>query len=375
MNIELQFVREQLNNARKPEDVFGELKGDSQKKIKAAKSIYRNLVKATHEDLFPDKEKPVARETFIVLEQWWTEAQVKIKNDTYGDNVVIAKAKPSYQPIEMMVRKKKLVLDNILAQGAFSTVYSATYDGIADKESVFVKVARTPQDNELLENEYDNLRLMHAKDDNPNAEEFFKKQRHYIPRPIGSFFISGKNNTKHRATILSIHKGTGFTIETLRNEKFPNGIEPKHCYWMYRRLLLTLWMAHLKGIVHGAPTPEHILVYPKEHGLILLDWTCSTKIGKKVQAFNPKYKSYYAPEIFEKKEVSSASDIYTATQTMLYMIKQADKFPATVNKKVETLLMGCLDKNPKKRPQDAELFHNEFGSALGKREFVEFIVT
>lgn len=374
---ELQLISKRLESAKSCEEVFGVLKGTQSEQLRDCKTVFHILAKSTHEDRFlPESEKSIAREAFILLSEWWNKAENKIKNKTYGDYIDHTKVKPKYKPLEMKLRDKTLRLDDILGQGSFSTVYQATYEGIIPDAFVFVKVARTPQDNDLLEREYETLQLFQQKDKNPAVEKFMEGQRTYIPYPITSFYLSGEKGIKYRATIYSVPKGRSFTVETLRKEKFPNGIDAKHMYWVLRRLLLTLWMAHLKGIVHGAVTPEHILVYPEEHGLVLLDWTCSTKIGKKVPAYNPDYVKFISPEILLKEGASPAMDIYMAAVSAIYSLN-GDHRKRTipgVPKPVADLILECLDIDVSKRPQDAEFFHNRFGSIIGKREFTKFIV-
>lgn len=372
VNPELEIVRCNLMKANRPEDVFGMLAGNQDEQLRIAKSIYHNLAKATHEDLYPIDIKPIARESFVILNDWWTQAQSKIKNKTYGTNVVIAPPKPVYQPRDITLRGKTLTLEDVLANGAFSTVYKAKYEGIDPREFVFVKVARTPQDNDLLEREMETLNIFQLKDDDPAMEEFLSNQRMYVPKPLSSFYISGATGNKHRATILTSPNFRSFTIDTLRKEKYPNGVEPANVWWVFRRLLLTLWMAHLKERIHGAVTPDHVLICAKEHGIELLGWTCSCKIGKKVVAYNPAYKQFYAPEILAKKPVTPATDIYMAAATAIYMLggdHTKDSIPNNIPANVYALLRKCIYKDVNKRPQDAEIFYREFGDALGKKVY------
>jgi hypothetical protein len=136
-------------------------------------------------------------------------------------------------------------------------------------------------------------------------------------------------------------------------------------------------MAHLKERIHGAVTPDHVLVYPEDHGMELLDWTCSCKIGKKVVAYNPAYKQFYAPEILAKKNTSPATDIYMAAATAIYMLggdHTKDSIPDSIPANVHTLLRKCIYKDANKRPQDAEVFYREFGDALGKKTYAPWVI-
>ena len=44
---------------------------------------------------------------------------------------------------------------------------------------------------------------------------------------------------------------------------------------MWRRLLVAIGAAHRAGVIHGAVLPEHVLIHPAEHGLVLVDWCYS----------------------------------------------------------------------------------------------------
>ncbi len=371
MTTDIHNLLRQFTEVKRPEDVFGQLTGDTSAKLREGAKIYRRLAKETHEDTYPAALKPVAREAFQRLGEWWAKAQEKIKAGTYGDMSSGASVKSNYQPLDLTIRGKNLRLDSILAQGAFSTVYSATLEDIDPREYVFVKVARTPRDNELLEREAFVLNHIHAPDPDPAREKVFEVQRMYVPRPISAFSVAGPNNTKHRANIMSVPNWPCYTLETLLRDKFPGGIEPRHCYWIYRRLLLTLWMAHLKGYVHGAVTPDHVLVYPEQHGLELLDWTCAVKTGEKIRAYDPKWKAFHAPEVFKRGPTTPSTDLYAAGKTMLFMLGDHWK---SLSIGIRNILGDCIHGNPKYRPQDAEEYYNTFGKALGKKEYAHMTV-
>ena len=53
------------------------------------------------------------------------------------------------------------------------------------------------------------------------------------------------------------------------------GVDPRDAAWMWRRLLVALGFAHRAGVLHGAVLPEHVLIHPGEHGLVLVDWCYS----------------------------------------------------------------------------------------------------
>jgi hypothetical protein len=359
---ELEIILNNLAVAKYPEAVFGIMVGDSLSKVTM---IYKQLAKVVHEDLYVGADKTIAHEAFILLGSWYEQAKYKIANNTYGDIKAASTPKPVFTPIEFMVDGKELTLTDMISVGSYSTVYRALFSG----NNVTVKIARTPKDNELLEQEIRTLNHFAKTDGDTIKETFYKLQRAYVPKVEGAFFIRDSSNSKFRASILSMPVDQCFTLKELVETKFPEGLDPKQAYWIYRRILMTLWMSQLQGYVHGAVTPEHVLVFPKLHGLILLDWCNSTKINGKVKAINPVDKKFYPPEVLEKKPVTPVSDIYMAGKTMLYMLGK-QPIPDPIRKSI----VSCTDTKMTSRPAHIGIYHDDFGRLLGKREYVEFVV-
>lgn len=96
-------------------------------------------------------------------------------------------------------------------------------------------------------------------------------------------------------------------------------LDGRHIAWMYKRLLTALSAAHRQGIVHGAVFPEHILINPENHGLMLIGWGQAVKLGEKVSRIAEKYRAWYPPEVMAKKPSRPGVDIYMATLTMLQL--------------------------------------------------------
>ncbi|RYD38603.1 MAG: protein kinase family protein [Verrucomicrobiaceae bacterium] len=52
--------------------------------------------------------------------------------------------------------------------------------------------------------------------------------------------------------------------------RFPGGVDPRHCVWIWRRMLDSLHFVHSLGWTHGDLRPEHALVNPKDHAIRLI---------------------------------------------------------------------------------------------------------
>ena len=188
--------------------------------------------------------------------------------------------------------------------------------------------------------------------------------------PLARFTITDAERRRRDGILIGVPTGRCFTARQLREEKFTGGVEPKHVWWILRRLLMTLWMAHLQGRVHGAVTPDHVLVYPSQHGLVLLGWTASARIGaESVPLYDPAWET--PPEVAAKALASVPIDLYGAASVALYLLGDEEK---NVAPPIRRLLARCRDPKSGRRPQDAERLHSLLGDLLGKREFAEMVV-
>ncbi len=52
----------------------------------------------------------------------------------------------------------------------------------------------------------------------------------------------------------------------------PAGIDPRHAVWIWRRILEVLAFVHANGWTHGDLSPEHLLVHPRDHGVLIIGW-------------------------------------------------------------------------------------------------------
>jgi serine/threonine protein kinase len=61
------------------------------------------------------------------------------------------------------------------------------------------------------------------------------------------------------------------------NERFPQGIDPRHAVWIWRRMVDILRFLHAQGWSHGDIRPEHALVHPQDHAVRLISWSSAQK--------------------------------------------------------------------------------------------------
>lgn len=238
-----------------------------------------------------------------------------------------------------------------LARGGLCDVFELS--GRSGEEAV-LKVARAPRDNGLLSQETATLKALHA-----NLTDGFKR---YVPRALGAFNIGGR-----RGNVVSRAEGC-FTMEHIVRQ-FPAGLDFRHVTWMGNRLLEILGAVHRQGIVHGAVLPHHLMYRPEDHGLVLVDWTCSvTKDGGKIPLVVKRWAAHYPPEVRAGRPTPS---------TDLYMAAEALRFAAggRVPRPFRAVLEWMTAESTRARPGDAWEVQDRWRAAAkeqyGRPKFIE----
>ncbi|MBI4147659.1 serine/threonine protein kinase [Candidatus Woesearchaeota archaeon] len=123
--------------------------------------------------------------------------------------------------------------------------------------------------------------------------------------------------------------------------------------WISQRLLNALYVLHGKGIIHGDVKPPNIIVQPKEHNAVLVDYGLSCihpTRGTKAVGYTA---IFAAPEIIDGKPPLPESDLYSLGLTMIYAMGGdpiAKTLPDHVPKKVQEFCTDLVRYNPIDRP-------------------------
>ncbi len=141
---------------------------------------------------------------------------------------------------------------------------------------------------------------------------------------------------------------------------------------MWRRLLVALGAAHHAGVIHGAVLPEHVLIHPAEHGLVLVDWCYAGPEGLPLAAIVGRYRAWYPPDALARKPAGPGTDIWLATRCMTALT--GGRLPAPL----AAFARGCQLASPARRPQDAWQLLAELDDLLGRlygpRRFRPFVI-
>lgn len=368
MNPELKAVSDQLKKAKCPEDVFGKILSE-----KDGTKTYHRLAKVVHADKYTDKkDKKLADEAFVNLKKWWEQAKAKLANKTYGNKKAVADTSIP-KAITIQSKKAVYVVTDIHASGDLSDIFKAEFSGKAGTERVLIKVVRSPKNNDLMTAERTAL----------DALSKVKQAEHRVPTLIEAITVQDVTNTKRSAHVFAIGKDDLISLDAIFDAfGMDHPIDPAHVAWMGSRLWTNLGVFHSAGLVHGAIHPGHCLICAENHGMVIVDWCYSVKIGETIKAISPRWKALYPKEVFDKKPATQATDIYMGAFMLTIALGGVTNnphnpwFPASVPLPMQAFLRSCLLPAQHRRPQDAIELADDWKKMLskvfGKPKFIPF---
>lgn len=241
--------------------------------------------------------------------------------------------------------------------------YTGDIAGLYDVgENRLLKLPRDPANNDLMLREQVALRRIERAGD--------PRYLPYVPRLVESFrHRDGATGDEHRVSVLAAVPGLHSLAEVMRRR--PDGLDPRDAAWMWRRLLVALGLAHRAGVVHGAVLPEHVLIEPEAHGLVLIDW-CYAVVDRDdtVPALVPAYADWYPAEVRERRPAGPGTDIAMAARCMSALMG------AAAPRALRAFADGCRAPRLASRPDDAWRLLGELDELLerlyGPRTFRPF---
>lgn len=351
-------IRAGLDKAISAEDVFGGLRD-----VDALSTCYRRLARDVHPDRFEmadPRDRDLAQELFVRLTTWKHEAERKLRNRTYGDGKPpLPPPPPPPAPQVIRTLRREYVVKERLCQGDIADLYLCSFEHDKVIQEAVFKVAMSPADNDLLENEAKVLGGLYP------AKQPDEKFYRYLPKMLDTFTLRSPKATNRRVNILHHAKGYVSLAEVLG--AYPNGLDYRDIVWMFKRTLAAIGFAHSQGVIHGALIPPHVLVHPTGHGAKVVDWCYAVTPGQKVKALSKPWRGYYAPEILGKDSATAATDIYMAAKcavTLLGGRVETNELPPSVPRPLQGFLTSCLFAAPSKRPEDAWVLHEELDELL-----------
>jgi hypothetical protein len=161
------------------------------------------------------------------------------------------------------------VIEGRLAEGDSSVVYRGRWASRLG-EAVVVKVVQALADADLLAAEWSTLTALQA-----SRVEGASHFRGRLPVPVARGIV----DTDRPRAAMAYGWKSGF-VHTLTEvgQVHPTGVPGPVQVWLLKRLLELLGFVHRSGFVHGAVTPDHVLVHPRDHGATLVGWTAAVPV-------------------------------------------------------------------------------------------------
>lgn len=144
---------------------------------------------------------------------------------------------------------------------------------------------------------------------------------------------------------------------TLEEVKAKHGaLDQRDAAWMFRRLLVVIGVAQDCEITHNAPTPDHVMIHPEKHGLVLVDWSHATSSA-------------------DVEESPPMSDLHAAAATAVWLMggdPEEQTFHDGVERETRAYFTALLNGTPL-HPHEALGYYNELlEKVYGPRKFRPF---
>ena len=321
-----------------------------------ATTAYRRLARLLHPDAAPEERRAEAEAGFGRLTRAWQRYRETARGGPDPHDPVLTTAERTYH----------VDRGHPLAEGDIADLRLVRHREDGRWHEGVLKLPRAPRDNDLIRAEATALDRI----DRRGLERY----RAFSPRLVGT--------VRHRdpETLVERHGNvlnrlSGFHDLTAVRRAHPDGLDPRDAAWMWRRLLVAIGNAHRAGVVHGAVVPEHVLIHPELHGLVLVDWCYSVPLAESgtaphVPAMVPRHEDLYPPEVAERRPATPATDVYMATRCVEYLTG------ARLPRPLRAFARGCALPDPRRRPHDAFALLAELDEVLervyGPRRFRPF---
>ena len=313
-----------VGSARHPDELF------PADQVLAARR-YRRLARLLHPDTAPAAHRTEAAAAFDALSRLWQ------LHRSGG-------AAPSADAVVTTARHR-YTLGPTLATGDIAVLRTARCEPrpahTGPALDAVLKIPRAAADNDLMEREAEALARLTSHGD--------RRHHAYAPTLLGSFrHHEAADPAAEPRRVNALVRLDGFHPLTDVHQAYPDGLDPRDAAWIWRRLLVALGYAHRAGVRHGAVLPEHVLVHPAQHGLVLLDW-CYSGTGGYVPApaLVERHRDWYPPEVTARRPVTEATDIHLASRCVEHLMgEQAPKA-------LRAFIAGCPLPAEARRPHDA----------------------
>lgn len=315
-----------------------------------ARGVYHRYAKLLHPDRYPADLDATLRENATVAYRQLTHLY-----DTFR--------RPSTAPTTtttITTKRATHVIDKTtMLPGDLATTFRAQTMRTTDTASIasFIKVAHTRRDNDLLAAEASVLTRF-------SESSKISEYREFVPRLLDRFAVDNGSGACQANALQLLDDFVSF--EQVRR-LYPSGVPALDAVWMWRRLLVALGYAHHHEVIHGAVLPQHVMIHPALHGLVLVDWCYASQYNAPLTALVGSRREWYPAEVLAKEPPTPATDIAMAARTMIWLMSgnpATAQLPDCVPRPLRAFFRGCLAPTVAMRPQNVWLLLQEFDELL-----------
>lgn len=217
-----------------------------------------------------------------------------------------------------------------IGEGGFARAYLAKHKELDELACIKQNINITKEDAKLLQRE---AKLMW-------------NLNHYSLPSIKDFFAVGDGSY---AIAQSYADGDDLEKKIQKHK----AIHPEDVCWITQRLLQVLYYIHSHGVVNSDVKPQNIIVKPKEHNIVLIDYGLASlrpKGDTKPLGFT---EAYAAPELLAGKPPIPESDLYGVGMVMIYTLGGdpfAKMYPKHTPEKIKEFCDALIKYDPMERP-------------------------
>lgn len=213
------------------------------------------------------------------------------------------------------VAGRPFVLLGKLGSGRMCEIFLARSDRTLT-ELVVVKVPRSIDDGSRLAREYARLGSL-ADSDARGAAHFAR----LLPQRVVHGPLPSPDGSVRLASVFRYRSGFLDTFEQVR-AAYPEGVDPRHAVWMARRVFELLGFVHRAGLVHGALFPWHLLVHPRDHGVVFCGTSRLAHVGAPPEdaAFDEAERPFVPDALRAGGERTPASDVAMAARSLIHVM-------------------------------------------------------
>jgi len=134
-----------------------------------------------------------------------------------------------------------------------------------------------------------------------------------------------RNGVALDTAVFSYESGFFQTLWDVR-EVHGAALDPAHAVWIWRRILDVLAATHAAGCVHRALVPHHLVVHPRDHGILVVGWGASASSTAKINGVVEPFASLYPEGVVDGEPFTPAHDLAMSARTMGWLLRDDDSW-------------------------------------------------